>query len=89
MIVAYALPVVEEAIPSTDRKAEISSEFKMWKDIMMEDMSSIHKNDTWELSEQPKGKVICCKRVFAKKHRSLNVDIVCYKARLVAKGYAQ
>jgi len=29
MIVAYALPVVEEAIPCTYKKAEISSESKM------------------------------------------------------------
>ena len=29
MIVAYALPVVEEIIPSTYREAEISSESKM------------------------------------------------------------
>jgi len=29
MIVAYALPVVEEAIPSTYREAEISSESKI------------------------------------------------------------
>ena len=32
MIVAYALPVVAEAIPSTYRETEISSESKMWKD---------------------------------------------------------
>jgi len=56
MIVACALPVVEEAIPSTYRKAEISSESKMWKDVMMEQMSSLHKNDTWELSELSEGK---------------------------------
>ena len=29
MVVTYALPVVEEAIPSTYREAEISSESKM------------------------------------------------------------
>jgi len=29
MIVAYALPIVEEAVSSTYREAEISSEFKM------------------------------------------------------------
>jgi len=29
MIVAYSLPVIEEAIPSTYREAEISSDFKM------------------------------------------------------------
>jgi len=46
MIVTYALPVVEEVIPSTYRKAEICSESKMWKDAMEEEMSSLHKNDT-------------------------------------------
>jgi len=30
MIMAYTLPVVEETIPSTYRKAKISSESKMW-----------------------------------------------------------
>ena len=56
MIVAYALPVVEEADPSTYREAEISSESKMWKDIIAEEMSSLYKNDTWELTELPRGK---------------------------------
>jgi len=46
MIVTYALPVIEEVIPSTYRKAEICSESKMWKDAMEEEMSSLHKNDT-------------------------------------------
>ena len=47
-------------------------------------------NDTWELSELPKGKkAIGCKWVFAKKQGSRDDDIVCYKVRLVAKGYAQ
>jgi len=53
-------------------------------------MSSLHKNDSWELTELPKGKKkIGCKWVYAKKQESLNEDIVRYKARLVAKGYAQ
>ena len=62
MIVAYALPVVEEAIPFTYREAEISLESKMWKYAKIEEMSSLHKNDSWELSELPKGKkAIGCK----------------------------
>jgi len=90
MIVAYALPIIEEAILSTYSKAEISSEFKMWKDSMMEEMYSIHKNDTWGLSELPKKKkVIGCKWVFIKKQRFFDGDIVRYKTRLIAKGYAQ
>jgi len=54
LIVVYALSVIEEAIPSTYKEAEISSESKMWKDTMLEEMSSLHKNDTWELSRCPR-----------------------------------
>ena len=62
MVVAYALSVVEEAIPSTFREAEISSEFRMWKEAMKEEMKSLYKNDTWELTRLPKGKkAIGCK----------------------------
>jgi len=46
MVVAYALPIVEEVTPSTYREAEIRSESKIWKDTMMEEMSSLYKNDT-------------------------------------------
>jgi len=62
----------------------------MLKDVIMEEMSSLHKNDTWELSEFAKGKkVIGYKWIFTKKQRSSDGDIVCYKTRLVAKDYAQ
>jgi len=62
MIIAYAFLLVEKAILSNYREVEISSESKIWKDVVMEEMSSLHKNDTWELSELPKGKkVIGCK----------------------------
>ena len=68
MIMVYTLSAVEEAIMSTYRKAEISSESKIWKDTMMKEMNSLHKNNTWELSELPKEKkVIRYKGVFAKK----------------------
>jgi len=46
MIVAYALIVIEEAITSIYREAEISSESKMSEDTIMEEMSSLYKNDT-------------------------------------------
>ena len=62
----------------------------MRKDAMMEEMSSLHKNDTWELSELlKKNKAIGCKWVFAKIYKSPDGDIVSYKARLVAKDYTQ
>jgi len=55
-----------------------------------EEMSFLHKNDTWEPSELPKGnKAIGCKWVFAKNQGCPNGDTVRYKIILVAKGYAQ
>jgi len=36
MIVAYALPVIEDAILSTYREAEIGFESEMWKKAMLE-----------------------------------------------------
>jgi len=41
MTVAYALPVIEEAISCTYRKAKINSESKMWKNAMEEEISSV------------------------------------------------
>jgi len=40
MIVTYALRIVEEVIPSTYRESKMSSESKMWKDAMMEEINS-------------------------------------------------
>jgi len=61
MIVAYALPVIE-VISFIYMEADITSKFKMWKDAMMEEMNSLHKNDTWELLELSEGKkAIDCK----------------------------
>jgi len=55
---------------------------------MMEEMNSLHKNDTWELLELPKGiKAIGYKWIFVKKQISIDGDTIRYKARLVAKLY--
>jgi len=57
---------------------------------MIEEMSSLHKSDTWELSELPKRKkTISSKWVFAKKQGFSDDDTLHYKIRLIAKGYAQ
>jgi len=59
MVVAYALPV-EDSVLSLFREAELSSEFELWRNVMVE-IESLHVNDTWELVELPKKKVIGCK----------------------------
>ena len=88
--VAYALPIVNEDIPSTYKEVVHYSESVEWNKAMEEEMNSLHENETWKLVELPKEKrAIGCKWVYAKKEDSSGKDSVRFKARLVAKGYAQ
>ena len=60
-----------------------------WKIAMDNEIDSIVKNQTWQLTDLPKGhKAIALKWVFKLK-RDTNGDIIKHKARLVAKGYVQ
>ena len=53
-------------------------------------MQSLHKNQTYELVELPKGKrAIGCKWVYKKKEVISENEGEMFKARLVAKGYSQ
>lgn len=55
---------------------------------MMEEMTAIEHNHTWDLVDLPEGKTpIGLKWVFKIKHHA-DGTIQKYKARLVAKGYA-
>lgn len=57
---------------------------------MSEEMESLHKNQTWELLNRPKGqKIVGRKWVFKKKEGTPGVETARYKARLVAKGFSQ
>ncbi|KAK9177594.1 hypothetical protein WN944_029618 [Citrus x changshan-huyou] len=49
MVVAYALPVIDDDIPNTFGEALRSSEGDQWKLAMEEEMKSLHQNQTWEL----------------------------------------
>nr|XP_016473912.1 PREDICTED: uncharacterized protein LOC107795743 [Nicotiana tabacum] len=62
---------------------------KRWRQAMTEEIDSIEKNNTWELTTLPKGhRAIGVKWVYTKK-KSVDEDMERYKARLVAKGYKQ
>ncbi|KAH9741104.1 Integrase catalytic domain-containing protein [Citrus sinensis] len=90
MVVAYALPVIDDDIPNTFGEALRSSESDQWKLAMEEEIKSLHQNQTWELVKLPKGKkAIGNKWVYTKKQGSPNQSTPRYKARLVAKGFAQ
>lgn len=56
---------------------------------MVEEMGTQEKNQTWDLVDLPRGKVLVgCRKVFVIKHKA-DGSVERYKARLVAKGYRQ
>ncbi|KAH9793297.1 hypothetical protein KPL71_004477 [Citrus sinensis] len=90
MVVAYALPVIDDNIHNSFGEALRSSESDQWKLAIEEEIKSLHQNQTWELVKLSKEKrAIGNKWVYTKKQRSPNQTTPRYKARLVAKGFAQ
>ena len=60
-----------------------------WMGAIDEEMQYLHKNQTWELVELPKGKwAIGCKWVYKKKEIVSEKEGEKLKACLVAKGYS-
>ena len=64
-------------------------EGKQWKDVMVKEMESFHKNETWDLGKLPSGRNhVSRKRVFKKKMNEAR-QVEKFKDSLVAKGYSQ
>ncbi|GMI99343.1 cysteine-rich RLK (RECEPTOR-like protein kinase) 8 [Hibiscus trionum] len=60
-----------------------------WEDAMVEEISALNKNDTWELVPKPVDvDLITCKWVYKLKKKT-DGTIDRYKARLVARGFSQ
>ena len=60
-----------------------------WKEAMLEEMTALSKNQTWDLVTLPAGKhPVGCKWVYTIK-QTPEGKVERYKARLVAKGYTQ
>jgi hypothetical protein len=71
------------------RSIDEALENEAWRAAMDEEMASIDKNNTWELTTLPHGhKAIGLKWVFKAEHNAAG-ELIKYKARLVTKGYAQ
>jgi hypothetical protein len=84
----FALSIIDDD-PRTIREVVESNDGKLWKKAMDEEMTSLDKNEAWDLVELSNGRnPIGYKWVFKKK---LNAEgkVEKYKAWLVAKGYCQ
>ena len=87
---SYALSMEFEE-PNNVGQAKNSKEGAEWQLAMEEEMSSLYKNDTWDLVKLPTDrKAIGCKWVFkVKECSSKDGSDIRFKARLVEKWFAQ
>lgn len=94
-MVAYALQVAEEVDPNSDEPSTYNegvscTESAHWLAAMVDEMESLHKNQTWELTKQPRDrKIVTCKWVYKKKEGETSIKGIKYKARVVARGFTQ
>ncbi|GJR94831.1 retrovirus-related pol polyprotein from transposon TNT 1-94 [Tanacetum coccineum] len=90
---AYAAAIAEEEDthePIIFQDKINSSEKDEWVRAMEEEMSSLKKNHTWELVDQPPGqKLISCKWLYKIKKGIEGLQKPRYKARLVAQRFTQ
>lgn len=80
--------IADEGEPETFEEVKSHKESNCWLKAMQEEMDSLNKNETYELTTLPRGrKALRNKRVFKVKRD--DEKLVKYKARLVVKGFAQ
>jgi len=85
---SFSLSITDDE-PKTIRDAVNSEERKLWKNVVIEEMDALDKNEAWDLVEMPtRRKHVRSKWVFKKKLNATR-KVEKYKAQLVAKGYSQ
>eukprot|EP00253_Pinus_taeda_P024958 PITA_24958 len=84
----FALSITDKD-PRTLKEAIDSEDGKLWKEAMVDEMASLHKNEAWDLVELPTGRKTIGKKWVFKKKTNAEGKVEKYKARLVAKGYSQ
>ena len=74
--------------PGNYQEVLLHDKKKEWLRVMHEKMKSLHKNNTYELMELPKGKRALKNKWVLKKKPEPNRLQPRYKARLVVKGFS-
>eukprot|EP00253_Pinus_taeda_P028451 PITA_28451 len=83
----FSLSITDDD-PKTVKEVVNSEDGKLWKEAMVDEMESLHKNEACDLVELPaRRKPIGSKWVFKKKTNAEG-KVEKYKAQLVAKGYS-
>ena len=83
------MALVSSIIDSEPSSYEEAGDQQVWKDAMVEEYSSIMKNDVWDVVPRLEGKyVVSSKWIYKIKHDAYG-NIKKFKARFVARGFSQ
>ncbi|XP_039059462.1 LOW QUALITY PROTEIN: COP1-interactive protein 1-like [Hibiscus syriacus] len=86
--VYFASPLLDLSI-ATPRSVKEALKSTEWRRVVMEEMSALKNNGTWEISDLPEGKkTVGCNWIFTIQFKP-NGSIDRHKARLVVKGFTQ
>eukprot|EP00253_Pinus_taeda_P029314 PITA_29314 len=84
----FSLSITDDD-PKTVKEAVDLEDGKLWKEAMVDEMASLHKNEAWDLVQFPtRRKPIGSKWVLRKKTNEEG-KVEKYKARLVVQSYSQ
>eukprot|EP00253_Pinus_taeda_P008703 PITA_08703 len=75
--------------PRTMKEEVDTKDGKLWKEAMVDEMTSLHKNEAWDLVEFPTGRKPIGKKWVFKKKTNAEGKVEKYKSWFVAKGYSQ
>jgi hypothetical protein len=84
----FSLSITDDD-PRTIREVVDSEDGKLWKKAMVEEMTSLDKNEAWDLVELSTGRNPIGRKWVFKKKLNAEGKVEKYKAWLVAKGYSQ
>ena len=75
--------------PNHYQDALSSPDAAMWKEAIEDEYQSLIENETWELAQLPKGRLVIDTRWTFKKKIGIDGEKDRYKARYCAKGFTQ
>jgi hypothetical protein len=78
----FVLTATDEEHKSVREVVDLT-EGRLWKDAMVEEMESLHKNETWDLVELPSGRNIVDRKWVFKKNMNAVGQVEKFKAQLV------
>ncbi|KAL0404121.1 UNVERIFIED_CONTAM: Retrovirus-related Pol polyprotein from transposon TNT 1-94 [Sesamum radiatum] len=83
------LLLTEDGEPESFQEIESHKDKEKWLIAMQQELESLHKNQTYELVELPKGKKALKNKWVFKLKKDASGRVVNHKARLVVKGFQQ